>query len=65
MSEQLPCVITISRMLGSGGAYLGQRIASRLGIVYADREIVRQAAETLKVSEEVGESFDEKMTPLF
>lgn len=65
MSEQMPFVITISRQLGSGGSYLGQRVAARLGIHYADREIVRQAAVMLHVSEEVVEPMDEKMTPIW
>ena len=64
MSEEKPFFITISRQLGSGGAYLGQRIAARLGIYYADQEIVRKAAGMLQVSEEVVEPMDEKMTPM-
>jgi len=62
---EMPFVITISRQLGSGGSYVGQRIAARLGIYYADREIVRQAAAMLHVSEEVVEPMDEKMTPIW
>jgi cytidylate kinase len=65
MSEQTPFVITISRQLGSGGSYLGQRVAARLGIHYADREIVRQAAIMLHVSEEAVEPMDEKITPVW
>jgi len=63
MSEQTPYVITISRQLGSGGEYIGQRIATRLGIHYADREIVQQAAQMLDVSETIVEPIDERMTP--
>jgi len=29
--------ITISRQLGSGGAYIGQQLAKKLDIFYADR----------------------------
>jgi cytidylate kinase len=58
----LPTVITISRQLGSGGAYLGQQLAEQLGIVYLDREIVIQAAKQLQVLEEDLESRDEKKT---
>lgn len=65
MSEQIPFVITISRQLGSGGTYLGQRVATRLGIHYADREIVRQAAVMLNVSEEAVEPMDERTTPIW
>ena len=63
MSEQAPYVITISRQMGSGGGYIGQRVASRLGIQYADREIVRQAAQVFDVPVEAVEPVDEKMTP--
>ena len=60
MTAESPFVITISRQLGSGGAYLGQRLAEQLGIVYLDREIVSQAAKQLKVLEEDLEFRDEK-----
>ncbi|OFY04441.1 MAG: hypothetical protein A2W94_12505 [Bacteroidetes bacterium GWE2_42_42] len=46
--------------MGSGGAYIGQKLAKKLKIHYADREIIRKAAETLSVSEEDLESMDEK-----
>jgi len=44
-------VITISRQLGSGGAYIGQRLAKNLNVFYADREIISQAARQLSVVE--------------
>ena len=56
-----PFVITISRQLGSGGAYIGQRLAENLNIFYADREIICQAAKQLSVLEEDLESRDEKV----
>ena len=37
MTKVAPFAITISRQLGSGGAYLGQRLATRLNILYLDR----------------------------
>jgi len=36
--------ITISRQLGSGGSYIGQRLAQRLHFKYVDREVLRLAA---------------------
>ncbi|MEJ2695914.1 MAG: cytidylate kinase-like family protein [Candidatus Sulfobium sp.] len=45
-------LITISRQMGSGGAYLGQRVASRLGFRYVDRDILKRATEHLDESEE-------------
>jgi len=44
MDKASPFVITISRQLGSGGAYLGQRLAFRLNALYLDHQIVFEAA---------------------
>ena len=56
-----PFIITISRQFGSGGAYIGQRLAKKLNIFYADREIICQAAKQLSVLEEDLEYRDEKI----
>ena len=45
-------LITISRQMGSGGSYLGRRVAERLGFRYVDRDILKQATEHLGESEE-------------
>lgn len=55
-----PFVITISRQFGSGGAYLGYRLAKRLGIYYIDREIISEMAKNLKLSEFGLSMLDEK-----
>lgn len=52
MSQQDKYVITISRQLGSGGAYVGKRLAEVLGIKYIDRDILYKAAEELKILED-------------
>jgi cytidylate kinase len=65
MKETSPFVITISRQKGSGGAYLGKRLAAHLNILYLDREIVSQAAKELKMPIESLESRDEKLTPFW
>jgi hypothetical protein len=39
--------ITIARQLGSGGSYLAQRLAHRLGSVYLDHQILEQAARQM------------------
>ncbi len=44
-------VITISRQLGSGGSFIAQQVAKRLGYAYIDRQILEQAAEELGVEE--------------
>jgi len=62
MTKSSTFVITISRQLGSGGAYLGQRLSLRLNALYVDHEIVRQAAEELQLPEEHVKSRDEKVT---
>lgn len=53
-------IITISREFGSGGRYLGEEIAKRLGIDYYDREIIDKVAEKTGLShkyiEQAGES---------
>ena len=59
MTEKSPIVITISRQMGSGGAYIGQQLAKKLRILYLDREIVSQAAKQLSVLEEDLESRDD------
>lgn len=38
--------------MGSGGAYLGRRVANRLGFKYVDRDILKRATEYLGESEE-------------
>ena len=55
-------VITISRLLGSGGSYLGHQIAKRLGYKYADREILRQAALQLGAEEDSLVGRDERIS---
>jgi cytidylate kinase len=65
MKEISPFAITISRQVGSGGAYLGKRLAARLNVLYLDREIVRQAAKELKMPVESLEARDEKLTPFW
>lgn len=61
MKQSTPFVITISRQLGSGGAYIGQQLAKKLDIYYADREILSEAAKQLAVLEKDLESRDEKL----
>jgi CMP/dCMP kinase len=60
MNKTSPFVITISRQLGSGGAFIGQRLAKNLNIFYADREIISQAAKHFSLVAEDLESREEK-----
>ncbi len=61
MKQDMPFVVTISRQLGSGGAYIGRQLANKLNIFYADREIIRGAAKQLSGFEENLELRDEKV----
>ena len=60
MKNTSPLAITISRQLGCGGAYIGQQLAKKLNVFYADREIITQAAKQFSVLEEDLKSRDEK-----
>jgi cytidylate kinase len=46
-----PYAITISHQLGSGGAYLGEKLADRLGIPFLDRAILKDVARQLDLAE--------------
>ena len=54
--------ITIARQMGSGGAYVGQRIAKRFQLRYVDREVLRLAAESLGVDETAVAANCERLT---
>jgi len=61
MKQSKPFAITISRQLGCGGSEIGQTLADKMGIFYADREIIRSAAKELSVLEEDIDFRDEKV----
>lgn len=54
------CIIVIGRQYGSGGRLLGRQLADKLGIPYYDKELLRQAADTLGFRSDVFEKSDEK-----
>ena len=54
--------ITISRQMGSGGSYLGQVIATRLGFKYVDREVLHLAAQEFGCDEETVASRAERVS---
>ncbi|HEX2948605.1 MAG TPA: cytidylate kinase-like family protein [Armatimonadota bacterium] len=60
--SQSPFVITISRQLGSGAAYIGQQLAARLGLLYLDRVILQTAAQQLNILEDLLQEHDEVAT---
>lgn len=44
-------VVTISHQLGSGGAYLGEKLSVELGIPFLDKAILREVAKQLNLAE--------------
>lgn len=65
MKHSEPFVITITRMLGSGGADIGKKLATELNILYLDREIVSEAAKELYALEEDVAELDERPTSIW
>ncbi|UFS70078.1 cytidylate kinase-like family protein [Geomonas sp. RF6] len=55
-------VVTISRQLGSGGAYIGQEVAGILGVRYVDREILAEVATILNEDPAVLAQRDERVS---
>ena len=57
-----PYSVTISHQLGSGGAYLGEKLASRLGIPFLDRDILKEVARQLDLAEAELEVREERLS---
>lgn len=55
-------IITISRQYGSGGRYIGRKLAEALDIPFYDKEIILRSAEESGISREVFEQLEEKPT---
>lgn len=60
--EASTTVITISRQMASGGAYIGHLIAKKLGYQYVEREVLHRAAKDLGVDIADVSRQDEKET---
>ncbi len=54
--------ITISHQLGSGGAYLGQKLSERLGLPFIDRDVLKKVAEQLNLAEAVLDDREERLS---
>ncbi|MBB3187940.1 AAA family ATPase [Microbacter margulisiae] len=61
MKPNQPLIITISRQIGSGGAYIGQQIARYFDILYADREIISETAQRFSIHPKEIAHRDEKI----
>ncbi len=64
MQEQ-PRVITIGHQIGSGGAYVGQKLAEQLAIPFIDREILKNMAAHLHVAEAELAGREQRLTPIW
>src|SRR3712207_3957490 len=53
-------VITVSRLTGSGGATIGQRLAERLGASYLNTQIIQEVARRLGISEAAAAAYNER-----
>lgn len=51
MKTNTPLIITISRQLGCGGAFIGQQLAHHFDISYADSDIIFRTAQKLSMRE--------------
>ena len=55
-------VISISHQLGSGGAYLGQKLSERLGLPFIDRDVLKKVAAQLNLAEGILEGREERLS---
>ena len=62
MNRPSTVVLTISRELGSGGSFIGQAVARRLGLKYVDREILQEAARLLDAEDRDLERLEERVS---
>ncbi len=53
-------IITISRQYGSGGRFIGRKLAEALDIPFYDKELITMSAEESGMSREIFEKVDEK-----
>lgn len=58
-------VVTIGREYGSGGRFIGRKLAERLGVAFYDNELLLKASEASGLSKNIMESYDEKVDGIF
>ena len=56
-------VITVSRLTGSGGSTIGQRLAERIGADYLNTQIIHEVARRLGISEASATAYNERAEP--
>lgn len=57
-------IITIGREKGSGGHYIGDLLAQRLGVKCYDKELLVETAKTSGFSEQFIAEYEEKSRPV-
>ena len=62
---QCKSIITISRQYGSGGRFIGQKLAENLGIPFYDNEIITLSAEKSGYAQELFVKPDQESTTSF
>ncbi len=62
MQEKRTTIVTISRQIASGGAYIGHLLARKLGYKYVEREVLHTAARELGVDISELSTVDERRT---
>ena len=65
MSSSPRLVVALSHQMGSGGSAVGLELARTLGIRYADREILEQAAHLLGKDDRELEGLEERVSSLW
>ena len=64
MEHSTTLIVAVSRQLGSGGSYVGQLVAGRLGLRYVDREILSEASKLLGRDENELMNLEERASTL-
>ena len=65
MSASPRILVALSRQMGAGGAYIGQAVASQLGVRYVGREVLDEAATILGRDRAELEGLEERVTSLW
>ena len=65
MSSKSTRIVTFSRQVGAGGAYVGQAVAKQLGVRFVDREILVQAAKLLGRDDRELEGLEERVASVW
>lgn len=64
INDKINTVITISREYGSGGRYIGELVAQKLGLKLYDKEIIARLSESTGLSTEYIENHEQRINIL-